>query len=92
MRHSPCGGVGVLYTPFNDFNPDKELTALLAEDCQPQGGIPGDPLWGGHFYYQWLGATTKVVLPRGEHSRRGPSQDVPYDLNIWYVSKIIYLL
>ena len=35
-------------------------------------------------------SATKKLMSLDTSYRRGPSQDVTYDLIIWYVSKIVY--
>ena len=47
------------------------------------------PLFSNHKRFM---AQQFVSCSNQKSMRQGPAQDVPYDLILWYVSKIIYLL
>ena len=76
-QHAPHKHCEITYAAKQQLVPDNETPpALYISRIQRVQGIVGVLLYYG----------------RAVDNRLGPAQDVPYDIILWYLPKIIYLL
>ena len=76
------------------------MTPLIIKDLQSLPIVKAKPQWwmlkvfngfGPHMSSSHATEIRHKAKFLSLKKRKGPAQDIPYDLIIWYVSKIIYL-